>query len=84
MVVTNEMFRKNWTCYIIAPSDRLSIGRNGRKQDKNQTNWMRIEEVVQIVIIIATTAFIVVTMTQDWQSRLDVVTTMVATMTPYF
>ena len=53
---------------------------------------MRIEEVVKIVIV-ATTTFIVVTtifivatmtMTKDWQSRLDVVATMVATMTPCF
>ena len=27
---------------------RLSLGRNGRKRDKNQANWMRIIEVVQI------------------------------------
>ena len=47
----------------IAPSDRSSLGRNGRKRDKNQVNWMRIEEVMQIVVIVATMTFIVVTMT---------------------
>ena len=36
---------------------------------------MRIEEGLQIVAIVATTAFIVATMTQDWQSRLGVVAT---------
>ena len=37
--------------------------RNGRKREKNQANWMRIGEVVQIVVIVATTSFIVSTMT---------------------
>ena len=41
---------------------------------------MRIEEVVQIVVVVTAIAFIVTTMTQDWQSRLGVV----MTMTPYF
>ena len=45
---------------------RSSLERNGRKRDKNQENWIRIEEVVQIAIIVATTPFIVATMTQDW------------------
>ena len=48
---------------------RSSLGRNGRKRDKNQENWMRIEEVVQIIVIVVTMAFIVATMTQDsWQA----------------
>ena len=48
---------------------RSSLGRNGRKRDKNQANWMRIEEVVQIIVIVTTMAFIVVTMTQDsWKT----------------
>ena len=45
---------------------RSSFERNGRKRDKNQANWMRNEEVVQIVVIVGNTAFIVATMTQDW------------------
>ena len=36
------------------------------KKDKNQENWTIIEEAMQIVVIVATTAFMVVAMTQDW------------------
>ena len=45
---------------------RSSLGRNGRKRDKNQTNWIRIEEVVQIDFIAVTTTFIVMAKTHDW------------------
>ena len=38
----------------IAQSGRSSLGSNGRKRDKNQENWMRIEEVVHIAVIAAT------------------------------
>ena len=60
------------------------LGEIEKKRDKNQANWMRIEEVVQIDVIVATTTFMVATMTPCFQHSCSVVVTtvfIVATMT---
>ena len=76
----------NVSLIFMSKPSRCVFFRNRRKKDKNQANWMRNEENVQIVVIVATTTIhghdYDSKLREDWWwTRLSVVVTIVETMT---